>query len=260
MYVLGVDIGSTSSKAVVLKEGAILACSVIPAGTGTSGPERVLQDIFRKTGLRRTDMRRIVATGYGRFSMDEADRQVSEISCHARGVHHIMPGVRTILDIGGQDVKAIELSEEGRVENFFMNDKCAAGTGRFIEVMANLMELHVSEMATWDARSEQPVTVSSTCTVFAESEVISLLSQKKGKADIIRGVHESVISRAMGLLMRTAMKSDFGMTGGAAQNAGVVRALERQLRQRVRVSDYAQIMGAIGAALFAWQDVRDEKR
>ena len=254
MYVLGIDVGSASSKAVVFKDGAFYAGTVVQAGTGTSGPDRVLKDILASTGLTMNDIKRTIATGYGRFSLDFADKQISEISCHAKGVHYVFPKARTILDIGGQDVKAIAIDNKGTVQNFYMNDKCAAGTGRFIEVMAHILELDINDMGDWDAKSQNPASVSSTCTVFAESEVISLLSQKKKKEDIIRGVHNSVVSRAMGLLMRTSMQEDFVMTGGVAYNSGVVRALEREIGHPVYVSDKSQLMGAIGAALYAWND------
>lgn len=255
MFVLGIDVGSASSKAVIFKDGEFYEGVAVQAGTGTSGPDRAIASIFEKTGLTMSDISRTVVTGYGRFSLEIADRQVSEISCHAKGIHYLLPNVRTILDIGGQDVKAISIDDRGAVRNFYMNDKCAAGTGRFIEVMAHILELDVSEMADWDEKSENPVTVSSTCTVFAESEVISLLSQRKKKEDIIRGVHESVIVRSMGLLMRTPMEDDFAITGGAALNKGIVNALERELKKKVYVAEKPQLTGAIGAALYAYNDV-----
>ena len=151
-------------------------------------------------------------------------------------------------------MKAIAIDDNGAVQNFYMNDKCAAGTGRFIEVMAHILEIDVSEMSAYDALSQHPVAVSSTCTVFAESEVISLLSQQNRKEDIIRGVHNSVISRSMGLLYRTGMQEDFAITGGVAKNEGVVNALKRELGKPVYVAEKPQLTGAIGAALFAWQE------
>lgn len=260
MFVLGIDVGSASSKAVVLEDGEkITASAVIQSGTGTSGPDRVTEEIFRISGLAKSDIAYTVATGYGRFSFPGADKQISEISCHAKGVHFVLPNVRTILDIGGQDVKAIAIDENGVVKSFYMNDKCAAGTGRFIEVMAHIMEIDVADMAKYDAMSTEEVTVSSTCTVFAESEVISLLSQNHKREDVIRGVHKSVISRALGLLYRTGMQPDFAITGGVAQNAGVVRALEEEIKSKVYVSEKPQITGAVGAALFAWQEVSKKK-
>lgn len=258
MYVLGIDIGSASSKAVILEDGVhIRASAVVQSGTGSSGPERVLEEVFERAGLSRQDISRVVATGYGRYHA-QADSQISEITCHAKGVHFLFPSARTVLDIGGQDAKAISINEKGRVLSFFMNEKCAAGTGRFLEVMSRILEVSLDEMGAHDALTKDPVTVSSTCTVFAESEVISLLSQGARKDDIIRGVHDSVVSRAAGLLYRTEMAPDFVFTGGVAKNAGVVRSLERELKHPVLVSEQAQLTGAIGAALLAWEQASND--
>lgn len=251
---LGVDIGSSACKAVALRDGTeIVAQSLIQVGTGTSGPERVLRDIYAKTGLQQSDFAYTVVTGYGRYSLDIADKAISEISCHSKGVHFLFPTARTILDIGGQDCKAISIDENGAVQCFFMNDKCAAGTGRFIDNMARVLELSVEQMGEYDALSTEKVVVSSTCTVFAESEVISLLSKKKKKEDIIYGIHDSVISRAAGLLNRTHKQPDFVLTGGVAKNAGIRRALEQELKQPVLVAQEPQMTGALGAALYAWK-------
>ncbi|QAT49967.1 2-hydroxyglutaryl-CoA dehydratase [Caproiciproducens sp. NJN-50] len=258
---MGVDIGSASSKAVILRDGRdLVAQAAVQSGTGTSGPDRVMEEIMCVSNKKQEDIAYTVVTGYGRFSLDAADKQISEISCHAKGVHFFLPDVRTILDIGGQDVKAISIDENGAVQNFYMNDKCAAGTGRFIEVMSRILEIDITEMGNYDKLSQNPVTVSSTCTVFAESEVISLLSQKKAKEDIIRGVHESVVNRAAGLLYRTRMEEDFALTGGVAQNSGVARALERELKRKIYIADHPQMTGAVGAALFAWEALHGEKR
>lgn len=259
-YTLGVDIGSASSKAVILNgDREVIASAVIQAGTGTSGPGRVMAEIFSTSGLRRGDIDWVVATGYGRYQNELANSQVSEITCHAKGVHYLFPSARTILDIGGQDAKAISINENGRVLRFFMNEKCAAGTGRFLEVMSRILEIPLSDMGQYDELAQDEVQVSSTCTVFAESEVISLLSRGEQRNDIVRGVHNSVVSRAAGLLYRTAMEPDFVLTGGVAQNAGVVRALERELKRSVLVSDQAQLTGAIGAALLALEQVMKQE-
>jgi len=256
---MGIDIGSASSKAVILEDGQRIAGQcVIQAGTGTSGPGRVLREVFDASGYAAEDMAQIVSTGYGRYAMDLAQGQVSEITCHAKGAHFLFPSARTVLDIGGQDAKAISISDTGRVLSFFMNEKCAAGTGRFLEVMSRILEVPLEEMGDWDRRSQEPSVVSSTCTVFAESEVISQLSNGIKREDIIRGVHNSVISRAAGLLYRTRMEPDFVLTGGVAQNSGVVDALERELKCQVLVSPYAQLTGAIGAALLAWENVKEK--
>lgn len=261
MYTLGIDIGSASSKAVILEDGKnVCASLVIQSGTGTSGPDRLLAELFQQTAISQKEIARTVVTGYGRYSLESADGQISEISCQAKGIHFLLPTARTILDIGGQDVKAISIGKKGNVLNFFMNDKCAAGTGRFIDTMAKVMEIDVTEMGHYDSLSTEPVTVSSTCTVFAESEVISLLSQRKAKKDIIRGVHRSVVSRALGLLYRTNMEEDFVLTGGVAQNNGVLRALEEELKKPVFITENPQITAAIGAALFAWNQISSGKQ
>lgn len=259
MLTLGIDIGSASSKAVIMGDGKeLVATAVVQAGTGTSGPKRVTAEIFERSGVLPEQISATIATGYGRYGVDMADGQISEITCHAKGVHFLFPAARTILDIGGQDAKAISINENGRVLSFFMNEKCAAGTGRFLEVMARILEIPLSEMGDWDRKSEHPAVVSSTCTVFAESEVISQLSNGARREDVIRGVHNSVISRAMALLYRTHMEPAFVFTGGVAQNSGVVDSLRRELKQEVLVSPQAQLTGAIGAALLA-QEKADQK-
>lgn len=255
MYTMGVDVGSASSKVVILEDGIrVVTEKVVQLGTGSSGLQRVLEEALEASGLRMEDMARVVATGYGRFSFEGADRQVSEISCHAKGIYHLVPSARTIIDIGGQDAKAIKLDERGGVVQFFMNDKCAAGTGRFIDVMARVLEVTTGEMQDYDAKATEPAPISSTCTVFAESEVISQLSQGTSKENIIAGVHASVAVKACGLAHRGGVTPDVVMSGGVAQNAGVVRAISKELKQQVIVAPHPQVAGALGAALYAYED------
>ncbi len=255
MYTMGVDVGSASSKVVILEDGIrVVTEKVVQLGTGSSGPQRVLDEALEASGLRMEDMTKVVATGYGRFSFEQADRQVSEISCHAKGIYHLVPSARTIIDIGGQDAKAIKLDERGGVIQFFMNDKCAAGTGRFIDVMARVLEVTTAEMQDYDAKATEPAPISSTCTVFAESEVISQLSQGTSKENIIAGVHASVAVKACGLAHRGGVTPDVVMSGGVAQNAGVVRAISKELKQPVIVAPHPQVAGALGAALYAYED------
>ena len=255
MYTMGVDVGSASSKVVILEDGIrVVTEKVVQLGTGSSGPQRVLEEALEASGLRMEDMARVVATGYGRFSFEGADRQVSEISCHAKGIYHLVPSARTIIDIGGQDAKAIKLDERGGVVQFFMNDKCAAGTGRFIDVMARVLEVTTGEMQDYDAKATEPAPISSTCTVFAESEVISQLSQGTSKENIIAGVHASVAVKACGLAYRGGVTPDVVMSGGVAQNAGVVRAISKELKQQGIVAPHPQVAGALGAALYAYED------
>lgn len=257
MYTMGIDIGSSASKAVILHSGQdIVAAVTIPVGTGTSGPQRAYHEALELAGLTRSGIARVVATGYGRLNVQEADEQVSEITCHAKGVFLLVPSVRTIIDIGGQDAKVIKLDALGNVLNFVMNEKCAAGTGRFLEVMSRVLESDVSKLAELEKEAEQVVPISSTCTVFAESEVISQLSAGKKQADIVAGIHESIARRVAGLANRVGLIPDIVMTGGVAQNHAVVRAMSRTLRAEVKVAPQAQLTGAIGAALIAYERVQ----
>ena len=252
MYTIGIDIGSASSKVVILKDGRdIAAYHVVQTGTGSSGPETAMQEALTKADIHLEDAAAIVATGYGRMNSTFTDKQYSEITCHAKGISFLLPNARTVIDIGGQDAKAIRLDEHGIVQQFAMNDKCAAGTGRFLEVMARVMETSLSELQDWDDKARSVAHVSSTCTVFAESEVISLLSAGTPKADIIAGVHKSVASMASSLVYRIGLQEDVVMSGGVAQNHGVVKALEHELKTHVQVAPNPQIVGALGAALYA---------
>jgi len=254
IYTLGIDIGSTASKCVMLADGKeLVAKSLITVGAGTSGPQRAIDAVLAESGMTKEDMSYILATGYGRNSLEQfADHQMSELSCHAKGAAFLFPQVRTVVDIGGQDVKVMRV-ENGAMTNFQMNDKCAAGTGRFLDVMARILEVDVNDLATLGAQSTKYVGISSTCTVFAESEVISQLSQGTDKRDIINGIHESVAGRVAGLAHRVGVQDQVVMTGGVAQNAGVVKALAAQLGHEVHTSPLTQYVGALGAALFAYQ-------
>mgnify|MGYP000898261483 CR=1 FL=1 len=250
---MGIDVGSTASKCIVLKNGKeIIGKALIPVGAGTSGPERVVKEIVETTGIQLEDMNYILATGYGRNSITFANQQMSELSCHAKGAHFLFPEVHTVIDIGGQDVKVMQI-ENGAMVNFQMNDKCAAGTGRFLDVMARVLEVKVSDLAMLGSHSTKRVAISSTCTVFAESEVISQLAQNTDKCDIINGIHHSVASRVVGLAHRVGVRDMVVMTGGVAQNEGVVKALQEELGHTIYTSPLTQYVGALGAALFAYQ-------
>jgi len=254
IYTLGIDIGSTASKCVMLKNGTeIAAKSLIGVGAGTSGPQRAIEAVLSSAGMKREDMDFVLATGYGRNSLDEvADKQMSELSCHAKGAFFLFPKVHTVIDIGGQDVKVLHV-ENGNLVNFQMNDKCAAGTGRFLDVMARVLEVKVEDLGKLSALSTKPVAISSTCTVFAESEVISQLAKDTDKCDIIKGIHQSVANRVVGLAHRVGIQDQVVMTGGVAQNSGIVEALQEQLGHEVLTSPLTQYVGALGAALFAYQ-------
>jgi predicted CoA-substrate-specific enzyme activase len=257
MVTMGIDIGSASSKVVILKDGAdVAAWSVVQFGTGSTGPKRALDQALEQAKIALDDIAFIMATGYGRNSCEWSGNQMSEISCHARGIFHLIPSARTIIDIGGQDAKAIRLGEGGMVNQFAMNEKCAAGTGRFLEVMARVLEVKLEEMEAWHDKAASPASISSTCTVFAESEVISQLSKGTSKADIIAGVHVSVASRACSLARRVGLEMDVVMSGGVAQNSGVVKSISDELSVEVKVAPNPQIIGALGASLYAYDNAK----
>ena len=256
IYTLGIDIGSTASKCVMLADGKeIVAKSLISVGAGTSGPQRAISEVLEQAGKSKDEMAFVLATGYGRNS----DAQMSELSCHAKGATFLFPQVHTVVDIGGQDVKILQV-ENGVMTNFVMNDKCAAGTGRFLDVMARVLEVKVQDLGMLGAQSTKQVEISSTCTVFAESEVISQLSMGTDKRDIINGIHRSVASRVAGLAHRVGIRDQVVMTGGVAQNSGVVKALEEALGHEVHISPLTQYNGALGAALFAYQKYQKAQR
>lgn len=259
VYTMGVDIGSTASKCVILQNGqAVAGQAVIPAGTGTSGPGRAVAEALHQAGLTPAQLSMTVATGYGRNAFDSAQRTYSEMSCHAKGAHYLCPEARTVIDIGGQDAKALRILPDGRMDNFVMNDKCAAGTGRFLDVMARVLEAEVSDLDALDQQAAQIVNISSTCTVFAESEVISQLARNVAIPDLVAGIHQSVATRTASLVKRLGVQSPVVMTGGVAQNRGVVRALERLLGVPIEPLPEAQMVGALGAALFAWENYQQE--
>ena len=260
MYTMGIDIGSTATKGVILKDGKeIIAYSTISSGTGTSGPKRVQEDLKEKSNLGIEDMSRIIATGYGRMNFEKADKQISELSCHAKGVSFLVPTARTVIDIGGQDAKALRLTEDGRLDNFVMNDKCAAGTGRFLDVMAGILETDISNLGDISSKSTKDIKISSTCTVFAESEVISYLSTGAKIEDIVNGIHNSVAGRVASLAKRVGIKDDIVMVGGVARNKGVVRSMEKALGKTIVVPQWEQLTGALGASLYAYEELLESE-
>jgi predicted CoA-substrate-specific enzyme activase len=250
---LGVDIGSLTVKAVLLDEDAhLLSRGVGPAGYGGQEAAETLVDrLLSERALAAADVAYTIVTGYGRVRFTGADEEVSEISCHARGAFHLYPTVRTVIDIGGQDSKAIRLRSTGRVSDFAMNDKCAAGTGRFLEVMASALGVAIEGFGHLALQSEHPVSISSTCTVFAESEAISHIARGASREDVAAGLHQAIASRLMGLAARVGLEPEVVLTGGVALNVGVVAALARQSAQQITVPSDPQTVGALGAALYA---------
>ena len=252
MTVAGVDIGSLTAKAVLLQEGRIVARSLVMTGHNSRlAGRRAFELALEEAGLAEGALERVVATGYGRLSVDFATEQVTEITCHARGAHSRHPEGHTVIDLGGQDSKAIAVDDRGRVRDFVMNDKCAAGTGRFLEVMAHALEIELDELGSTSLQSDSPASISSVCTVFAESEVISRVAEGVSKVDIVAGIHQAIASRTYAMAMRIHVKERIVMTGGVARNIGVVRALEKRFDTSLVVPEMPQHMGALGAAIIA---------
>lgn len=252
MITAGIDIGSISTKAAVMRDGMLLGTKVISTGyhAELSG-NKVFDEILSELDITRKSIDRIIATGYGRKSMAAANKAMTEIMCHAAGAHYLNPRIRSIIDIGGQDSKAIVMDDKGKVINFVMNDKCAAGTGRFLEVMARALEVDLDRFGEVSSLADDPAKISSLCTVFAESEVISLIAKGEKRENIIAGIHDSICARVSAMMMRIGVREPVMITGGVAKNMGVVRSLEKMIHAPVEVSKYAQENGAIGAAWLA---------
>lgn len=251
MYV-GIDAGASATKAVIVnKEGDIASYAIVPSGISfKSSSEQALRNALEKSALSFKDVLYSVSTGYGR-ALVNAKATSSEITCVSRGIHRLFPSVRTIIDVGGQDSKAIRIDENGRVLDFAMNDKCAAGTGRFLEVMSNILEKPIEELSTLHFKSSKPIKISSTCTVFAESEVISYISQGSAIEDVITGLHEAIAERIHIMSSRIGFEKDVAFTGGVAKNKGFVDALSKKIGLSPIVPEEPQIICAFGAALAA---------
>jgi predicted CoA-substrate-specific enzyme activase len=248
-YFAGIDIGSTMTKAVILHEG------VIAAVIGPTGPEHrrlannVMQEALDRAGISFDAVTYVVATGYGRINVPFADKQVTEISCHAKGVHHLFPNARTLIDIGGQDSKAIQLDANGKISNFIMNDKCAAGSGRFVEIIADALELNLEEMGSVSLQSKAPANISSICTIWAQQEVTAAQAKGMPIADLIAGVHNSLADRVVRMARRIKIEKDIILTGGGAKNIGLAKAISTYLGEEIQIPEEPLLTGALGAAL-----------
>lgn len=254
MIVAGIDVGSLTAKVVILGDGGIYSYSLQP--TGIDIPEvarRVTMEALEKAHLSFEDIDRFISTGYGRISIPFATDTVTEITCNASGVHSLYPRARLVVDIGGQDSKVIKMDGEGRVVRFAMNDKCAAGTGKFLEIAAQTLGIRLSDLSEISLRSKNKVMISSTCTVFAQTEIVSLIAQKTAKEDIVAGLHESIVNRVYGLLnsVNPEPEGEVVMTGGVARNMAIVKLFERIMGHKIVVPDNPQIVTAFGAALLA---------
>ena len=258
MYFAGIDVGSLSTETVLVDEsGAVLGYNIRATGANSrKAAAASFEGLLAELGIAREAIAATVATGYGRISVPFADRQITEITCHAAGMISLLPEARTIIDIGGQDSKSIRINEQGKVQDFVMNDKCAAGTGRFLEVMARTLEVDLDEMGGISLRSANEVRVSSMCTVFAESEVVSLIAEGHPIEDILRGVHRAIADRTVALVERIGVAPVVTMSGGVAKNVGVRACIEERLGQTLALVEEPQIVGALGAALLAQRGAR----
>jgi predicted CoA-substrate-specific enzyme activase len=255
MLVAGIDIGAATAKAVILKDGSISGYAIRPVGHDVKiAANKVSAGALKNAGLSMSmdDLDYIVSTGYARDSIGFADKSATEIICHAKGAHFMIPSTRFIIDMGGQDSKAIEVDPEGNVIDFTMNDKCAAGTGRFLEVMAHILQVEsISEMGPLALQSKEPCCISSTCTVFAETEIVVLRAGGKERKDLIAGVHKAAASRVFAMASGLGCEQDAVFTGGVAKNSGVKKYLEEEFGKKFLVPPEPQIIGALGAALIA---------
>jgi len=251
----GVDVGSTQTKAVILSDDdgmKILARSLVDTGANVQkAAERAFDKCCAEAGMQTADVGYIVGTGYGRYKIAFGNTQVTEISCHAKGAQFLSPAIRTVIDMGGQDSKAISVGPIGEVLDFVMNDKCAAGTGRFLANAAEVMGIGLDEIGPLSLKATRPVKIATVCTVFVESDILSYLAQGKKGEDILGGVHLAIAKRTVSLARRLNIEPEVTMTGGVARNIGMVRALEEVLGRKIEISPDAHFMGALGAALFA---------
>lgn len=252
MAVAGVDIGSRTIKAVIMEEGKIISSFINDSILqGVQAALDTLSEALKSAGLKQDDLQQMVATGYGRFQFPGSEKHISEISCHARGVHWYNPEVRTILDIGGQDSKAINCDEKGRLENFVLNSKCAGGTGRFLEVIADLLDVSIDELGELSQRSTKDISFSTVCVIFAKTEALNMLREGVEKSDIAAGLHNSIATVTSTMLHKISLKKEFSLTGGVAKNTGVIEKIGNKTGMVPYICPEPQLVGAIGAALFA---------
>jgi len=262
----GIDIGSTMTKVVIIDKNGIVVASVI----GPTGAEHrhlaleVMDETIKKAGFTFDQLDFIVSTGYGRMNVPFNDKQITEITCHSRGIRTLFPTVRIIIDIGGQDSKGIKLGTEGKVMNFIMNDKCAAGTGRFLEVIAETLGIKLTEMGELSLKAKEYVKISNTCTVFAEHEVTTRLIEGATIPEIVAGMHEAFAGRVVNMVRNLGIEKDVVVTGGGAKNIGLIKAIEDKVGFPVLVPQEPLLTGALGAALlgrdFAVRGITPERK
>ncbi|WP_031483261.1 acyl-CoA dehydratase activase [Maridesulfovibrio frigidus] len=250
MITAGIDVGSVAAKAVIFDD-KIIGKAVIPTGWDPKGAgEEVFRMALADAGISRTDVSHVVGTGYGRVALPFIDKKITEISCHAKGASYLFPGCRTVIDIGGQDLKVISIEEDGSVSDFIMNDKCAAGTGRFLQVMSGVLDMTILELGE-TALSGEAVEINSMCTVFAETEIIGLLAQGTDKKSICAGIVRSIGRRVRALSGRVSCRPEIAFTGGLALSSGICSIISDELSAPFKISDSPQLTGALGAAILS---------
>lgn len=261
MIVSGIDVGSLTAEAVIFKNDELLAWSITRTGSDSAkSAQKALDAALTKTDIEQADIEFTVATGYGRVVVPFANKNITEISCHAKGSHWFFPKVRTVLDMGGQDCKAIRCNEVGKVKKFLMNDKCAAGTGRAMEVMADLLEIPLEDMGQLSLEIEgTPPPISNTCVIFAKSEVLSLIRQGVPRNLVLAGLCEATANRIKALLNAVGMEEDFVVSGGISKNVGIIKRIEEKMGVKAHICFEPQIVGALGAALFAREHLSGQK-
>ena len=251
-YILGIDIGSGYSKAVVCKDNILRSYAVLPSGGDyREAVKAVTDEALKRAGISSGDVSRKIATGYGAAMVDFSDQTTTDISCHAAGVHYLFPTVRTVIDIGAQFSKAIGVNDEGKVTNFVMNEKCAGGSGKFLQVAARILHIKVEEIGALSLTATKPVEFTTGCAVFAESEAVSRVAEGALAGDILAGIHKAMASKIVNLVVRLGLTPDCAVTGGGAKDIGLVRTIEAELGVAVKVPDEPQITAALGAALLA---------
>tara|TARA_B100000959_G_scaffold281631_2_gene346146 strand:- start:2862 stop:3686 length:825 start_codon:yes stop_codon:yes gene_type:complete len=260
-YAAGVDVGSTQTKAVVIDErGEIVTRALADTGSNVvQAAQTVFDQAIASEDIQPQEIEYVIGTGYGRYRVTFGNAQITEISCHGRGAVHLFPETRTVVDMGGQDTKAISVSGNGEIVDFCMNDKCAAGTGRFLGAAAAALAIPLNDLGGIALKSTRPVKISTTCTVFAESEVLAWLGKGKKVEDILWGVHKSIAMRSAGLMRRVGIREDITFTGGVSRNIAMVAALEDKLSATLNVSDECHYIGALGAALFALDHIKTNR-
>jgi len=253
IYAAGVDVGSTQTKAIILNENREIVARAL-TNTGANvvrAADNTFAEALQACGLKRDDVAFVVGTGYGRYKVTFGDAQITEIGCHARGAKFLFPGTHTVIDMGGQDAKGIKVGEDGEVKDFVMNDKCAAGTGRFLANAAETLELPLDDIGEISLKARLPVRLTTVCTVFVESDIVSYVAQGKKVEDILGGVHSAIAARTISLVRRVGIEEEITFTGGVSRNVGMVRALEEKLGTKVNVSPDSHFVGALGGAIFA---------